>query len=125
MTNKVFVIKISKQEDVSNRRHSLPVDDVNFTHAPVSLISQLNSLGKSKNNSHFVGLIGVGILFGSIILSMMVTCIPHHNVIKYPEFWYEALSPVITWVPCYAARNIKHMAVILLIFIWKISYRNN
>ena len=91
MSNQVYVISITKNRSQTiHHKDETSVFDDEYT----------------VKYSNFTGLLGVVILFGSVLLSMIATCVPHHNVIKYPEFWYEAMSPVISWVPIFSARNI-------------------
>ena len=37
------------------------------------------------------GFYGVGVLLASILPSLGIILVPHHNVILYPEYWYEII----------------------------------
>ena len=42
-----------------------------------------------------VGFFGCLILLIVVMLSIIVTCWPQHNIIFYPEYFYEPVGPVI------------------------------
>ena len=125
MLNHVYVIRVSNKETMSDyRREWNPVSDVlnNFTYSSLPISSKFTLRWKLERYPHLVGLVGIGILLCSVALSMLVTCIPHHNIILYPEYWYESMSTIISWVPCFAARNVIEARMLLQaqkILTWK------
>ena len=42
-----------------------------------------------------IGIFGLMILPIAVVISMIITCWPQHNIILYPEYWYEPLGPII------------------------------
>ena len=44
-----------------------------------------------KVHNNFDGFYGVGVLLASILPSLGIILVPHHNVILYPEYWYEII----------------------------------
>ena len=52
------------------------------------------------------GLYGIAVLIASIIPSFVITLVPHHNVIKYPEYWYEIIFLSLGFFFLYAINNV-------------------
>ena len=50
---------------------------------------------KVEPSSHWNGLLGFAIIAGIIASTLAFTCWPRHNVISFPEYWYEPLIPLI------------------------------
>ena len=51
-----------------------------------------------------VGLLRIAIILGMAVLVLITTCWPQHNVILFPEYWYEPL-PVVFVIFAYLASN--------------------
>ena len=54
-----------------------------------------NNLEQPTKMPLLVGISGGLILLIVVMLSMIVTCWPQHNIILYPEYFYEPVGPVI------------------------------
>ena len=54
-----------------------------------------NFLKTWKTTPYLQGCFGIFIMIGAILYSMLITCWPQQNIIKYPENWFEPLPPII------------------------------
>lgn len=79
-----------------------------------------------KSYSHLNGLLGIAIIVGISALTLAFTCWPQHNVILYPEYWYESIIPTnlilsfcnVSTIITYARMILKAQDILTLRVFW-------
>ena len=75
-------------------------------NAVSKLISLLHC--KIKKFPGVTGVLGLAIIGGISILTLLVTCWPQHNVVHYPEYWYEPIPLfILVWANTAVTRFIQ------------------
>ena len=71
--------------------------------------------------------LGILILLVSVCISMVITLWPQHDCIKYPEYWYEPVAPIIFgFIMIVSASNICECYLVMkvdLILTWKAFFK--
>ena len=71
-------------------------------HVGLSIFRNMINLNL-EDLSWTTGLFGVGIVIGMSCLTLIVTCFPQHNVVFYPEYWYEPIILMLFLSACPSA----------------------
>ena len=105
-SNKIHVINFeveNKDKESSDSVSNLPVQRSSLTRETQNMSTLTNTFKLNLNDfPNAIGLFGIGIIGGMSLLTLVTTWWPQHNVILYPEFWYEPV-PIFIYMYTLAA----------------------
>ena len=114
-SSRIYVIDLeaAKGEEINN---DLASNEQGKTTAPSRGINEIshrsfpNGFDFNKDEITCVtGLLGIAIILGITLLTLVVTCWPQHNVVLSPEYWYEFIPTLfVTW-GLLAGIRLKHL----------------
>ena len=115
-----MAITFDDKENNSITQRNAEIQDIvsiktkGFCEAVYTFITNIFFYVKIEPNSYLNGLIGIAVIVGISALTLAFTCWPQHNVILYPEYWYESIMPTdLTQSLCIVAMNITYARIIL------------
>lgn len=101
-SNHAFVVKLLDKEENNARNDGQPNNgsQVESSTSIRALFRQtyihfMNNINRRLEvNSQLSGLLGIFIILSISVFTLIITCWPAHNVLLYPEYWYEQIIPV-------------------------------
>ena len=95
--NKINVVPAGKKANNLYKPHRTSIENKNDNNGKrKSMAESIKNLVvikyyKTEFFLHLKSLFGILILILTVATTTLVTCLPHHNAIVHPEYWYESL----------------------------------
>ena len=119
-SNQISVIELKEYEDkphggledFNNQPQNMTdrrgYGQISYTFCTNILTSNL------ENSPYLTGIFGLGIIVSASLLTLFFTCWPQHNVILYPDYWYEPIVAFVAVIsPVLAAFVIEEARILL------------
>ena len=105
-SNRIHIINLEVENNEKERfdtGSNFPVQRSSYSTETQQMSTLTNTFKLNLNDfPNAIGLFGIGIIGGISLLTLITTWWPQHNVILYPEFWYEPV-PIFLYIYTLAA----------------------